>query len=93
MRAGASFRHDAGNDPLQGTWCRCSSKLFELRVGPNYERYKQKSASDDALMDLVGVESVDTICASIEILLISILFFFSIVLFSVMAKSTTLVQK
>jgi hypothetical protein len=38
------------------TWSKCASDKFELRVGPNYDKNKQKKPSGESLMELVGVE-------------------------------------
>ena len=46
-----------GENP-NNTWSPCDATTFSLRVGPNYNRNKQKAPSAPALLDIVGVEYV-----------------------------------
>eukprot|EP01041_Mallomonas_annulata_P007417 gene7418-15154_t len=40
------------------TWESCSSSIFNLRVGPNYDRFKNKAPSSSPFMELVAVDLI-----------------------------------
>ena len=59
MRAGSTFHREGSGDGISGnSWRSCSASSFDLRIGPNYDRNKQKRPSPEALMELVGMELV-----------------------------------
>eukprot|EP00607_Mallomonas_marina_P007227 CAMPEP_0182416762 /NCGR_PEP_ID=MMETSP1167-20130531/1104_1 /TAXON_ID=2988 /ORGANISM="Mallomonas Sp, Strain CCMP3275" /LENGTH=228 /DNA_ID=CAMNT_0024589809 /DNA_START=30 /DNA_END=713 /DNA_ORIENTATION=- len=47
-----------GKPSPENTWEHADSSVFNLRVGPNYERNKQKAPSPPAFMEHVGVDLV-----------------------------------
>ena len=38
------------------TWYSCDASTFLLRIGPNYDKFKKKGPSDNALYEIVGME-------------------------------------
>jgi hypothetical protein len=49
---------DGKGEYPNNTWSPCDATTFSLRIGPNYNRNKQKAPSAPALLDIVGVEYV-----------------------------------
>ncbi len=58
--AGLTMPKAEGATPNDNTWSNSDASTFSLRVGPNYEKNKQKAPSGKALMELVGVDCVRT---------------------------------
>ena len=50
----------APHDEAPHTWCRCDPTAFNVRCGPNYSKFKKKTASAMALYEPFAV---DTFCA------------------------------
>jgi hypothetical protein len=56
MIAGSTIRNISEQAIDDNSWSACPADHFELRVGPNYDKNKQKRPSPDSLMTLVGME-------------------------------------
>lgn len=57
-KAGATLQQSP-NAPMQSpdhTWCRCDYRLFNVRIGPEYNRYKKKAPSSAPLFDCIAVD-------------------------------------
>lgn len=38
------------------TWCKCDHKLFNVRIGPDYNRFKKKAPSGPPLFEAIAVD-------------------------------------
>jgi hypothetical protein len=54
--AGQSMKYSPEDNRLPNTWSRCDPVSFKLRIGPNYDKSKQKGPSSDEFYEVVGVE-------------------------------------
>ncbi len=41
---------------LPNSWSSCGAETFSMRIGPNYNKHKQKGPSATALYEFAGVE-------------------------------------
>ena len=51
-----SQRNDELGESCCGSYCETSSSVFDLRIGPNYSKNKQKAPSMESICDLIGVD-------------------------------------
>lgn len=59
MKAGETFPESENSmkgDKASNSWSKCDPSSFDLRVGPNYAKNKNKKPSLGSLMEIVGVE-------------------------------------
>lgn len=57
-KAGGSFPQ-VDTPPLKSpdhTWCKCDHRLFNVRIGPNYSRFKKKAPSAAPIFDVFAVD-------------------------------------
>lgn len=47
----------------RNSWQACDPKIFNLRTGPNYKSNQLKAPSPESLMECVGLEYVQLLCA------------------------------
>lgn len=56
IRAGSTLPQSTNQDSLDCSWSTVDSAAFSLRVGPDYNRNKKKEPSPPSILDLVGID-------------------------------------
>lgn len=56
--AGTTMKHSPNDVRDANTWSRAESDTFQLRIGPNYDKFKTKAnaAPDSEFYDVIGIE-------------------------------------